>query len=51
MKNSFYSFNKFSFKIGVALVDAIRLANIYVYLYIHKNERKSMKHNKGTIKR
>jgi hypothetical protein len=36
MKNFSYSFDKFSFKIGVALVGAIRLANIYVYFYIHK---------------
>jgi len=36
MKNSSYSFDKFFFKIGVTPVDAIRLANIYVYFYIHK---------------
>jgi len=41
MKNSFYSFDKFSFKIGVALVDAIRLANIYVYFDIHKTKENS----------
>jgi hypothetical protein len=38
MKNPSYSFDKLSFKIGIALVNAIRLANIYVYFYIHQTK-------------